>query len=168
MLSSKHYLLYNKRMKSIIKLKKRGIAPYMSWVLLMGLIIILSLFMFSWITTQVDTSISYIEKGSDNSLCEKLSLSINDACQNTQTLNMNVTNVNTLEIDQLRFRFFDLYDNPEFRTLNITIRPRDIESIKVLKQGTLKQAEIIPVIIKDKKIIVCNDKIVTLENINIC
>ena len=150
------------------KTNKKGVAPYVSWVLLIALAASLSVFMYSWITEQADTSSAQIEQRSDTSLCEDARINLDSVCQNTQTLNMNVTNANILEINRLDFRFFDLYDNTESRSLNITIRTGDTEIVEVLKQGTLSQAEIIPVLIRGGKIITCTKSMITVENIKVC
>lgn len=143
-------------------------APYVSWVLLLSFAAALSAFMFAWMTTQVEISTSTIEERTDTATCDDISVSVDEACQNTQTLNINVTNVRLLTVNGLKFRFFDLYDNTELRSINITIRPGDTQTIEVIKQGTLKQAEIIPFTKQDDKIITCTVSMTTLENIQIC
>ena len=147
---------------------KKGFAAYISWVLLISFAAALSVFMFSWISATMETSTSQIEQRSDISMCDDVSFNVDEVCQNTQTLNMNVTNDNLLEINSLNFRFFDIYDTAETRALNITIRSQDSQELQVLKQGTLQQAEIIPVLFRGNKIITCTKSLITLENIKVC
>ena len=150
------------------RIGKKGIETYVGFVLLIGFVVSISVFMYAWINSQVETSTQGIEERADTATCEEVGISIKDICQNTQTLNMNITNVKLLGITQLRFRFFDLYDNTESRSKNITIRPGDTQRVEVLKQGTLRQAEIIPIIRQDDKIITCTKSMIKAENIKIC
>lgn len=148
--------------------KKKGLESYISWVLLLGLTVALSVFMFSWINSHAESSVEDMEERADTSACDDAGLSLKGICQNTQTLNMNITNIRELAISRINFRFFDLYDNQDSRSLNITIRPGDTERIEIIKQGTLKQAEIIPVITLENSIITCKKSMITAENIAIC
>ena len=150
------------------KLGKKGVEAYVSWILLTAFAVAISVFMYSWINSQVETSVDNIEQRSDLSMCDDIGLNIKNMCQNTQTLNTNITNVKLLAVSQLNFRFFDLYDNVDQRQVNITIRPGDTQFIEVIKQGTLKQVEIIPVIKQDNKIITCTKSMLSAENIKIC
>jgi hypothetical protein len=147
---------------------KKGIEAYLGWVLLIGFSVVISVFMYSWINSQVETSVTNIENRADTSACDEAGLTLKTICQNTQTLNMNITNIRLLTISGMNFRFFDLYDNQDSRSINVTIRPSDTESLEVIKQGTLKQVEIIPIIREGNNIITCRKSMITSENIKIC
>lgn len=146
---------------------KRGLAPYISWILIMSFVVSLSVFMYSWIGDNVETSTSQIIDRNEETLCSDVGFSVVSACQNSKTLNMNVTNIDLLTIKEFKIRLFDLYDNVESKTILLTIRPSDTEYVKILKQGTQKQVEIIPVI-KSKNDVLCIESMVTLQNIEIC
>lgn len=147
---------------------KQAVAPYISWVLLISFAAAISVFMYGWISGQVETSTESIEQRADTALCDDVGLNVVTVCQNTQTLNMNISNIKMLGITSLNFRFYDLYDNQDYRSINLTIRPGDTKAVEVIKQGTLKQAEIIPITQDGSKVITCIKSKVTLENIQVC
>ncbi len=147
---------------------KKAIEAYIGWIFLIGFSIVVSTFMYSWINSQVQNSVQGIEQRADTSECDSVGLTLNAICQDTQTLNMNITNIKLLTISGMNFRFFDLYDNQDSRSINITISPVDTKKINIIKQGTLKQVEIIPIIKQNNKIITCRKSMITSENINIC
>ena len=147
---------------------KKGIAEYVSWVLLISFAAAMSIFMYGWISSQVETHSQNLQERSDTSLCDDVGINIVSVCQNTQTLNMNISNVKMLGISRMDFRFYDLYDGKDQRSVNLTIRPGEKESLEVIKQGTLKQAEIIPVTIQDDTIITCTKSKIIIENIKVC
>jgi len=150
------------------KIGKKGVAEYLSWVLLISFAAAMSVFMYSWINGQVQTNTQDIQQRADTALCDNVGINIISVCQNTQTLNMNISNVKVLGISSLTFRFYDLYDNQDQRSINVTIRPGEKQDIQVIKQGTLKQAEIIPVTKQENTIITCAKSKLTIENIKIC
>ncbi len=151
-----------------MKKSRRAVAAYISWVLLLGFAIAISVFMYSWINSQVDKTTVSIEQRSDTALCDDVLLAVKNSCQNTQTLNMNISNIKLLGISGLKFRFYDLYDNQDSREISISLRPGDTEDVEIIKQGTLKQAEIIPITSQDNKVVTCTESTVTLQDIKFC
>lgn len=152
-----------------MKLNKRGIAAWISWVMIMGFAVALGLFFFAWVRGfATDATSDIVDKGNQITLCESTSVRADKYCQDTQTLNINVTNSNNLRTDELMFRFFDIYDESELRTVNITIVPSETKNLRIVKQGIVKQMEIVPVLYNDKKRIVCESQKVTITVIPIC
>ena len=149
-------------------LGKKGIESYVAWVILVALAVATGVFMYTWTTTSVEDSMTFIEQADDKGICQDVGITIVNVCQNAQTLNMNVSNIRLQGISGLKFQFFDIYDNAESRIKNTTIRPKDIKELEIIKQGTLKQVEITPITIKDDKIIACTKSTITIENIRIC
>ncbi len=148
---------------------KRGISVWVSWVLIMGFAVALGVFFFAWIKGFAIGSSGEIAERSDRiTLCDSVSIRIDKLCQDTQTLNMNVTNSNSLKTDELIFRFYSIYEEPELRSTNFTLRPSETKNLMLVKQGIVKQAEAIPVIYKDRKRIICENKRVTVTGIPIC
>lgn len=156
------------KMGSII-MGKRGISVWVSWVLIMGFAIALGVFFFSWVKGFASESSDDIVERSDKiTLCDSASLRIDKLCQDTQTLNINVTNVNTLKTDELIFRLIDIYEESELRNVNFTIKPGETKGLILVKQGIVKQADVIPVIHKDRKRIICENKKVALNKVEMC
>ena len=72
-------------------------------------------------------------------------------------------------IEKIIFRFFDLHDiNIEVKEKEFKLRPGKSEQLKLLKQGTLKRVEVIPVTFKEDFEIVCREKMAFTDIINEC
>ncbi|MBN1502984.1 hypothetical protein JW930_05560 [Candidatus Woesearchaeota archaeon] len=147
---------------------KKAMSQYLSWILLILFAVGLSSFMLVWTRNYVKGQSDDLTSRADNAMCDDVSLNLDGYCQNSQTLNMNITNTNLLTIAYLRLRFIDLYDNIADKKIEADISPGDTERITVLKQGTLRQVRVVPVMINDKKEIICNGKGVSLEEIKQC
>ena len=148
---------------------KRGVSEWISWVLLTGLTVMIGVFVLQWSkgnTTQTVEDIT--EKGEVLTLCQETGLSITGYCQDTQTLNINVTNNNNRKIDAVVVRGFDIYNNPQAGDKNISLVPEKSKSVVIVKQGVLKRAEVMPAIIVGKKRVVCLSRKITLEPIEFC
>jgi hypothetical protein len=53
-------------------------------------------------------------------------------------------------------------------SLNVSISPSETENLEVIKHGTLSQAEITPIVLKDGREIFCESSKITLNNIEFC
>ncbi|PLW79523.1 hypothetical protein C0585_07300 [Candidatus Woesearchaeota archaeon] len=147
---------------------KKGVSIYLGWVLLMAFMVSLSTLVYFWMSTHVEEQAEKIVERSDENLCEFTSLSINGFCQDEIFLHLNITNSNDKRIESLKFQLFDLYDEPMENELTISLKSSGSESIKILKHGTLSQAEIIPLIEKDQREILCESSKLILNDIDFC
>ena len=155
------------------KMNKRAIHIWVSWVLLMAFVIALSALMFEWTTSYTEEKSVELQKRTyDTTECAHIGLNIDYVCQDTtdtQVLYINITNTNDIAVDKLIFRFFDIHDvNVETKEQTLKLKPGKSERLKILKQGTLKRAEVIPIIFKDDYEVVCREKIAYTESINEC
>jgi len=143
-----------------MKNKKRGISLYVSWILLMMFIISLSAVMYNWYHQRAERSTEILKEQSTEDVCDKVGILIKDLCQNTQTLNINISNTRDIKVNQLIFGLIDIYKDPETKKVNITIYLGETEYIEIIKQGTLYQVDITPVVVVDGITNVCaNSKI---------
>lgn len=149
-------------------MKKKGVSQYVGWVLLIGMAIALAAMMYNWTRGFTERQVDDLEARTDDLVCESVNFDVSSACQNSQTLNMNITNTNNLRIQRLNFQFIDLYGNSESRTQTIKLFTGDNQKIRILKQGTLAQARVTPVVKKDNTLITCQQKSVAIENIEQC
>jgi FlaG/FlaF family flagellin (archaellin) len=123
---------------------KKGVSMYISWILLMLMAIILSALMYNWYTGRTEQYAERLTTESTKEVCTSVGINIKGACQDTQMLYINITNSLDIKIDQLVFNLVDLYDDVENKKYNLTLYPGETEKIKLLKQGTLKQIEVVP------------------------
>ncbi len=148
---------------------KKGVSVWISWVLLIALSVILGTFVLQWSKSHtIETVEDLTEKGEILTLCQETGVAINSYCQNTQTLNINVTNNNNRKVDSLLVRGFDIYNNPDGGERNISLEPEKTKTVVIVKQGVLKQAEVMPVILISKKKVVCQSRKVLLDKIEFC
>lgn len=148
---------------------KRGIALWLSWTLIVGFAVLLGALFYNWATGFTETTLTDISGREDIiTLCSQVGFALTKVCQETQTLNINVTNSGTIRIDELLFSMFDIYGIPQSWQINVTIDPADEVEVIAVKQGILSQAEIIPVLHKDEIRIICSSRSVIRDSPSFC
>ena len=151
------------------RLCKKGISLWVSWVLVMMLAVILGTVYFGWMRDYAVETVDDVQERSDYiTVCESSGIWVKNICQNTQTLNMNITNSNDLKIDEVIVRTINVYGDPTTDIRNVTLIPGETKNIEVLKQEITKQMEIIPIIHKDSRRIICSSRTVTMTGIGFC
>ncbi len=127
----------------------------------------LSYLLYNWSLKQAKEVSEELEKTTNPLVCEELGFSIESICQNSKTVNFNVTNKNNLEITGFIIKGAGLYpEDPTYlysKTIRFKVSPGDTEKIKALKKVTLSQVEITPFTTKDKKDIYCEDQSIKKE-----
>ena len=148
---------------------RKGISVWISWVLLVAFSVLIGSIVLNFTRSHTTATVDDItEKGEILTLCQETGVAVNSFCQKTQTLNMNVTNNNNRKVEALMVRGFDIYGNPHGGERNASLEPEKTKSISVVKQGVLKRAEVMPMIIVGKKRVVCQSRKITLEPIDFC
>jgi FlaG/FlaF family flagellin (archaellin) len=154
-------------MKSI---QKRGVSLWISWVLIIALMAILAVIVIGWMNDFTISSTDRIKQVYDTTECNYVSVSIDSVCQNTQTLNMNVTNLKNIDVDKIIFRIYDIYGNPDVKEVDTLIRhgSSNTEKLEIIKQGVTDRLEAVPVIIQEKRKVICEKRQVSVESISFC
>ncbi len=147
---------------------KKGVSLYISWILLMLLIISLSALMYNWYNQRAKRSADVLKEQSTEDVCDKVGILIKYLCQNTQTLNINISNKGDIKVNQLVFGLINIYKDPETKKVNITIYPGETEHLEIIKQGTLYQVDVTPVVVVDGITNVCSNSKVFKNNIAQC
>ena len=148
---------------------KKGVSEWLSWVLLVAFAVIIGTSVLNWSKGHTTRTVEDLtEKGEFLTLCQETGVAVGGYCQDTQTLNMNVTNNNNRKVDAVVMRGFDYYNRPQGGQKNVTLDPEKTKNVVVVKQGILVHAEISPVIVVGKKRVICQSRKVTLENIPFC
>jgi hypothetical protein len=156
--------------KKSMMMNKRGISVWISWVLIIAFMTIIAAFMFGWTSSFTAQSTGRLKEVYDTVDCNFVTISIDSICQNTQTLNMNITNRKNIDVDKLIFRIYDIYGNPEAKEVDVYITHGKIntEHVTIIKQGVTSILEAVPIIVKDNKRIICDERKITANNINFC
>lgn len=148
---------------------KRGIAVWLSWTLIIGLAVILGTLFYTWATSFTSDTLSDVSGREDViTLCSQVGISVTSVCQETQTLNINVSNSGTIRVDELLFSMFDIYGIPQRWQVNLSIDPAEETDVVAVKQGILAQADIIPVLHNDEVRIICESKAVIRDSVDFC
>ena len=134
----------------------------------MLLIISLSAIMYNWYNQRAERSADILKEQSTEDVCDKVGILIENICQNTQTLNINISNSRDIKVNQLIFGLIDIYKDPETKKVNVTIYPGETEQIEIIKQGTLYQVDVIPVVVVDKITNICSNSKVFKNSIAQC
>ncbi|MFW6230891.1 MAG: hypothetical protein ACOC32_02610 [Nanoarchaeota archaeon] len=148
---------------------KKAEALWISWVLLLAFVVALSVFMFNWTQERNQVFANELNVMSDTAECDSVGIYVENICQNPQALYMNISNKNSIQIDQLALNIYDVYlENLLSREVNVSIYPSEKENVQVLKQATTQQLEIVPVVFTETDKIFCYKKTVIVNNIDYC
>ena len=150
-------------------INKRGVAVWISWVLVVAFAALIGSLVFKWMIVYVkEQTVQIEERVYDESLCEDLSLVVKDLCQKDQKLNFKLLNNGFLTVDRLIFRMFDVENNPFVVEQAIELSPGRTENVEVIKQGHINNLEIIPVTIENNREIVCQQSTASFNEIEVC
>ena len=132
---------------------KKGVTPWISWLILTVFVISLGGFVSLWMKEQVTDSVDNAKRAIYNSEdCEKLAIDIREAVlKNSQTLNMKVINTYDVRVDQLAFTLYDANNGIlNASAINITIRPNENKTVEIGTNQTIAFVKVIPVYFRDK------------------
>jgi hypothetical protein len=148
---------------------KKAVSIWISWVLLLAFVISISAVMFNWSRSYSESQVERLIEISDTSECDLVGISVDDICQNPQTIEMTLTNRNGYSIDQIVVVVYDIYlQTLQTKKLNLSLMPSESENVILIKQGTTDQIKITPVFFTDDNIVHCNEKAATIEDIDFC
>ena len=148
---------------------KKGVSVWISYILLTALVVSLGFLVLTFTRETTQRTVDdIVERGETLSLCEISGVDVQNLCQNTQTLNMDVTNTNDIKVVGLWARMFDIYGNPQVSSRNITIAPQKSKSISIIKQAIVGKVEIIPVVQGDNKLVKCQSRSISFDPVTVC
>jgi len=126
-------------------------------------------FMHRWVITMTQNNVNQMQKTVyDTAECDFTGINIDSVCQDTQTVYTNITNTKELEVTAIYIRTYNMYNQPDMYEKNLTIKPGRTMKLDIFKEGAIKKLEIIPIITKNKKTIICKGKSTSTENIEQC
>ncbi len=148
---------------------KRGVSVWVSYVMLTALVVSLGVIVLNWSrSTTQQTVDDIVERGDALTACASAGIDVLNLCQNTQSLNMNVTNSNEVRLEGLWASMFDIYNMPQTSSVNITIQPQKTREVDLLKQGIVKRVEFSPVVSRGGKRIKCLSRKVSFDSVPVC
>lgn len=147
---------------------KKGDSTWISWILIISFSVGLGVFMYKWMTGFTTSTTNQMMSRMEESDCTMIGVSVLDSCQTVEELRLTLINKKGLNVDQFIINYVDIYDNPGVKAVNFSLRVNKREELRVLKQGIVKQFEIIPRAFVKDKIISCSDNTVIVEKIRHC
>lgn len=155
-----------------IRTNKKGISVWISWVLLVVFIVLLSAFMYGWMTNYTRQTTEDVKKVVYNEEeCNYISLDI-DACSTDSLILINFSNRGTLRIDKILLRLHSQQNvtNIELNMTkdNKTLKPERTRTESINDTGNIYIIDAIPIYIKGEYKIVCTNKLSTQTNITKC
>ena len=147
--------------------KRKAQSQYLSWIIIIGMVITISFFLYNWSLQQARQTGESLEARTDPLVCSEIGISIDGICQDQKSIQMNITNTNNLEVSSILVRMTGLYpedsDYLVSEVVPVNLLPGDSSHLVVLKKNTLSQVNIIPIAKKNRKDIHCEDKALTKE-----
>ena len=151
----------------MVKIKKRGQNQYISWILIFGMVIALSFLLYNWTIQQTELRTEEIEERTDPLACENIRISVEGSCQDFRSVKLNISNTDNNEVYGFILRKVGLYpeDDDYIQTSTVLekISPGYTEKFTVLKQGTLSQITVVPIVRRNNKNVYCEEQSVTRE-----
>lgn len=110
---------------------KRGVEVWVSWVMMLVLIIGLATLMMGWMKSYSQSSMDEVEKRVyDADLCGQISISMDYAvCKDIDTMEVQLTNRNNFRISQVLFRAYYNISDPNMTEVNVTLKPGDTKKV---------------------------------------
>jgi len=150
-----------------IKINKRAQSQYITWMIIISIVIGMSYIFYTWAVKQATTSGEAIEKQADPVVCGNVGITMAGMCQDSNELRMNISNTNNLMLTGINIKTLGLYPEDEAYTSTIftstNIKSGETDKIIILKQGTLNQIKITPVTYRNGKNIYCEEKTIMFE-----
>ena len=133
---------------------------WMSYVLITGFAVMLSVFMYSFMVDYPKSSTDDMKKVVYNTdECRSVSINIESACLSAQSLNITLQNSNYVRIDGLDFRIYNGRIPHHTNQTNITMNPNRVKSVTVnIGTSSASRVEVIPHIQKENMDMVCSDR----------
>ncbi len=135
----------------------------------MAFVVALGAFMAQWNTDLFEKKADDLALISDTAKCNSIGFSIQNICQTSHSIKLDLKNRDDLRIDKFIVRVYDIYlENIGIQEMTIKLSPNKMESFEIIKQGTTKKVEITPVFFTDKNQILCNEKVALAEEVKFC
>ncbi len=148
---------------------RKGVSVWVSYVMLTALVVSLGVVVLNWSrSTTQQTVDDIVERGDALTACASAGIDVLNLCQNTQSLNMNVTNSNEVKLEGLWASMFDIYNMPQTSSVNLTIQPQKTREVYLLKQGIVKRVEFSPLVSRGGKKIKCLSRKVSFDSVPVC
>ena len=147
---------------------KKAMEIWISWLLIIALTVSLGAVVYSWVRSYSTSTSEDIELRNQEASCDSVAIVLTNACQTTTRLYVDVENKKDLKIQGILFSFIDIYGNSDNREINRTLNVGQTLRFDIIKQGTIKKIEAVPIIKVGSAIVYCTSSQTSLEDIRYC
>lgn len=147
---------------------KKADSSWISWVLLMAFAVVMSAVVYNWMFGFTKSSATSMEQRSMNAAeCEQVGISVDYVCQDAQSLYIDFTNRNNLNIDKVIVRMYNIYGEPiqPLFEKRIALNPKESGTVQVPKTGAIKRVDVIPETIQKNVEVMCTEMAAKAEQI---
>ncbi len=147
---------------------KRGVSLFMSWVLLIFVVISLGMGFYAWARSYAQSSSERLVVNQEKSSCSSASLSITNICQTASLIYVDIKNTGSVEVKGVLFSSLSLYDITNNLEVNQTIDVGETHRFAVPKQGVVQLFYASPVILSNGDLVKCPTTEVSTDKIPFC
>ena len=154
---------------NFLKIGKRGIHIWISWVLVISFMVSLGVMLNIWSQNYSKKQFNSLENSVVNPLeCDSVSLILNSICQNEQGLIIHLKNKGYRSIKKIIINYRDSSGEFKKKEIDTILMPDNTKRIIVLKNSYIDFVAITPVISYKNKLITCSYKEIKTTNIDSC
>jgi hypothetical protein len=148
---------------------KKAVALWISWVIMIAFAVSISVLVGKQLIDSSNKSAESLKNYVyDTQECQNAALSIESICQNPEALNIELSNIKAVRVDEFLLKVFDGSGDSETINVQASVLPGDSANITVGKSRIAAKVEIVPVISVGNKKIICTEKTVSESNIQDC
>ena len=147
---------------------KKGVSLFMSWVLLILIVISLGMGFYAWARSYAQSSAGRLVSTQEKSSCSSASLSITSICQTASLVYVDIKNTGSVEVKGILFSSLSLYDITNNFEVNQTIDVGETHRFAVPKQGVVQLFYASPVIFSNGNTVKCPTTEVSTDKIPFC
>jgi len=148
---------------------KKAVSEWISWVILIAFAVSISVLVGQQMIDSTKESTESLKNYIyDTQECQNVALSINNICQNSEALNIELSNIKAVRVDEFLLKVFDGSGDSETLTLQTSIMPGEKVNVTAGKSRIAAKVEVVPVISVGDKMVMCAQKTASEDEIQDC
>jgi len=104
----------------------------------------------------------------DTQECQGVGISVQTICQNPEALNIELSNIKSIQLEEVVLRIFDGSGDAETQNVPFLLEPGKEKTLSIGKSRIADRVEILPVIYVDDSVIICQERTAEQDHIQDC
>ena len=151
-----------KKMISMESINKKTISLWISFILMIVFVIMLSVLTMSWMKNRAVGGAYELKRAMNQELeCHKVNIMVKSNDVNNNIINITITNTGTWRIDKVMIEFFNNSLPQSIEEYDSVLRPGTNKTLSITKQGDVMY--ITPIVNKDNFKLLCPEKKVRIK-----